>query len=51
MSEDDKNDMRNGNLPRESLKLHVQIWKKSGYPDYAHGKTIPLKHEAIEVLI
>jgi hypothetical protein len=45
MSEDDKNDMRNGNLPRESLKLHVQIWKKSGYPDYAHGKTVALRYE------
>lgn len=51
MSEDDKNDMRNGDLPRESLKLHIELWKKAGYPDYAHGKTIPLAQEERQAVL
>jgi len=51
MSEDDKNDMRNGDLPKDALKLHIQVWKQSVYPDYAHGKTIPLAEEQQAVLI
>lgn len=45
MSEDDKNDMRRGELPIESLDLHVELWITSGMPDYAHGKTIPMNEE------
>lgn len=41
MSEDDKNDMRNGDLPYTSLDLHVEVWIKAGMPDYAHGLTEP----------
>ena len=46
MSEDDKNDMREGNLPVKSLEVHIRVWIENGLCDYAHGKTIPLKHEA-----
>ncbi len=45
MSEDDKNDMRNGDLPLESLKCHVKVWIENGLCDYAHGKMIPLSQE------
>lgn len=51
ISEDDKQDMREGNLPVKSLEVHVKVWMENGMCDYAHGKTIPLKHEAQEVLI
>lgn len=39
LSEDDKNDMRNGDLPIESLECHIKVWVENGLPDYAHGKT------------
>ena len=42
MSEDDKQDMRDGNLPAKALECHIKVWKKAGYPDYAHGNTDPL---------
>lgn len=42
MSEDDKDDMRNGELPINALKLHVELWIKAGLPDYAHGNNEPL---------
>lgn len=42
MSEDDKQDMRNGNLPVKSLECHIKVWKQAGYPDYARGHTDPL---------
>jgi len=45
MSDEDKDDMRNGDLSREALKLHIIVWKQAGYPDYRHGKTTPLAHE------
>jgi len=45
MDENDKNDMRNGELPIESLECHVMAWKAAGMPDYAHGKTVALQHE------
>ncbi len=45
MSDDDKEDMRQGNLPTEVLELHVKLWMDAGMPDYRHGKTIPLKEE------
>ena len=43
MSEDDKEDMRRGDLPMTALDLHVELWIKAGLPDYAHGKTEPLE--------
>jgi hypothetical protein len=49
MSEEDKDDMRAGLLPIEALEAHIKVWMDNGMPDYAHGKTIPLKHEAQEV--
>lgn len=45
LSEDDKNDMRNGDLPLNALKLHIEAWIKAGLPDYSHGKDIPMKEE------
>lgn len=45
MSEDDKNDMRNGDLPLDALKCHVKVWIENGLCDYAHGKTVPLSQE------
>lgn len=45
MDESDKQDMRDGNLPVKSLECHIKVWKKAGYPDYAHGKDIPLAIE------
>jgi len=39
LSEDDKNDMRNGELPIEALECAIQVWVSNGMPDYAHGKT------------
>lgn len=45
MSEEDKKDMRDGNLPLESLRCHVKVWIDTGLPDYAHGKTVPLAME------
>lgn len=34
MSEEDKDDMRFGNLPIHILELHVSAWIKAGMPDY-----------------
>lgn len=45
LSEDDKNDMRNGDLPIESLECHIKVWVDNGMPDYAHGKTEPYYDE------
>ena len=50
MSEDDKNYMREGNLPAKSLECHIKVWKANGMPDYAHGKTIPLTQEQREAV-
>ncbi len=41
LSEDDKNDMREGNLSIEALEAHIKVWIENGMPDYAHGKTEP----------
>lgn len=30
LSDDDKKDMLNGDLPVESLLLHVKVWKENG---------------------
>lgn len=43
LSKEDKLDMLNGDIPWESLLLHVQLWFKAGMPDYAHGNTEPYK--------
>lgn len=43
MSQEDKDDMRNGELPYQALDLHVEVWIKAGMPDYAHGLTEPMK--------
>ncbi len=42
MSEDDKNDMRNGTLSINCLECHIKAWIKSGMPDYMAVKNIPL---------
>ena len=51
MSEEDKDDMRYGELPINALNLHVEVWIKAGMPDYAHGKTIPMAEENSSVQI
>lgn len=43
LSEDDKQDMRNGDLPIDSLETHIRVWMDAGMPDYAHGLDTPLK--------
>lgn len=43
LSEDDKQDMVNGDVPIESLELHVKLWMDAGMPDYAHGDDKPYK--------
>ena len=43
LSEDDKKDMLEGNLPIDSLELHVKLWIEAGMPDYAHGDDKPYK--------
>ncbi len=45
MSEEDKQDMREGNLPVKSLECHIRVWMAAGMPDYAHGKTEALQYE------
>lgn len=45
MSEQDKQDMRQGNLPVKSLEYHIKVWIENGMCDYAHGKTISLRYE------
>lgn len=39
VSEDDKDDMRNGDLTIDQLEAHIKVWVANGMPDYAHGKT------------
>ncbi len=39
LSDEDKQDMLNGDLSIEALAAHVKVWKRYGQPDYAHGKT------------
>ena len=51
MSEDDKNDMRDGNLSHESFECHVKVWIRAGMPDYVHGKTEPLAEHQQRVII
>ena len=33
LSEEDKNDMRNGDLPIEALDVAIECWKEIGMPD------------------
>lgn len=42
MSDDDKNDMRNGDLLPSALETHISVWIDAGFPDYAHGSVLPL---------
>lgn len=41
----DKVSMRGGGLPIDSLRAHVEVWRDSGMPDYAHGKFEPMSNE------
>jgi hypothetical protein len=43
LSEDDKQDMVNGDLPLESLECAIKTWMHNGMPDYAHGLTDPME--------
>lgn len=43
LSDEDKEDMRNGEIPIDSLEIHIKLWMKAGLPDYAHGDDKPLK--------
>ena len=43
LSEDDKQDMLNVNVPIESLITHVKVWMANKMPDYANGKFEPYK--------
>jgi uncharacterized protein YaeQ len=36
MSEDDKNDMRKGDISKVVLELHVKLWIENGMPDYVN---------------
>lgn len=51
MSDEDKQDMRDGNLPIKSLEVHIKVWISNGMPDYRHGKTEPLALEKQRGLI
>lgn len=41
LSDDDKNDMREGLLPIASLECAIEAWIDAGYPDYAGGNSKP----------
>lgn len=43
LSEDDKQDMLNGDLEVEALECAVKVWMENHMPDYAHGLTDPYK--------
>ena len=43
LSEDDKKDMVDGNVPVEVLICAVKVWMSNGMPDYAHGLTDPME--------
>lgn len=45
LSDEDKNDMVVGFLKIEALKLNISVWMGNGMPDYAHGKTVPMKYD------
>lgn len=37
LSDQDKIDMMEGNIPIASLEASVEVWRDNGMPDYAHG--------------
>ncbi len=43
LSAQDKCDMLNGEISIASLEANLELWRDAGMPDYANGKTIPLK--------
>lgn len=43
LSEDDKNDMLNGDLPLDALETAIKVWMASKMPDYANGHTDHLR--------
>ena len=45
LSEDDKQDMLNGELDVETLVTAIEVWMSNNMPDYANGKTEPYKPE------
>lgn len=51
LSEDDKNDMRKGNLPAAVLELAITLWIAAGMPDYAHGKTDALHNDTQKCIV
>lgn len=34
--------MMTGVLTIDALRAHIEVWRDSGMPDYAHGKTEPM---------
>lgn len=45
MSDEDKNDMRNGDVPIKMLELYLKLWIEEGLPNHREGKTVPLAQE------
>lgn len=45
LSEEDKQDMLNGDLPIDALECAIKVWMSNGMPDYAHGLTDPMKKD------
>lgn len=43
LSEEDKQDLLDGNIPIESLITHVKVWIANGMPSYAHGNIKSIK--------
>ena len=37
LSENDKQDLRMGELSTDTLRAHIEVWVANGMPDYAHG--------------
>lgn len=45
LNEQDKNDIRQGVLNYDALKLNIELWRDNGMPDYANGKLEPYEAE------
>lgn len=43
LSEEDKQDMLNGDITVEELMLHVKVWKQYGMCNYADGSCEPYR--------
>lgn len=43
LSEDDKRDMLNAELPMDTLECAVRVWIENKMPDYANGHRSPYK--------